>query len=420
MKSVSHKYYKECRYPVERGTQIVPKDWSSIFISSLPAGFDDNNKLTHLIEAVLNLGSIKRIDYAKHATTGKPLAFIHFHYWNNTPDVQKFRYDIENLEYLDLCGTHTFFTSSIAANMYNRGNTDSYAGLNNYFENVPNGTFLRMMINKTPISDTVLNIHQIAANADELNKKVIQLTETLESVVNENKLLKEQMQYVMERLLPKPTIYRRFDDENPPTLSLDDLVTDIHKEHEEEDDSIDDNENLSDYDTVYSDSENENNEYIPQDMEDNISHLSGDENDATAVHVDDDSDSESSYPAFHPHEFSEHFSEDIENKVILDTAIIIKDYETIANYFLKYNKCATDQPCTGCVFEEFCDDNNINTKTKNLVGVVLHNMKKSLAHLHCNTCALVSSSSISSSSSTDNQAQVIASNGDNTVVEVRV
>ena len=365
MKSVSHKYYKECRFPVERGNQIIPKDWSSIFISSLPAGFDNNDKLTHLIEVVLNLGSIKRIDYAKHATTSKPIAFIHFHYWNNTSEVQKFRYDMENMEYLDLSGTHTFFTSSIAANLYNRGNTDSYAGLNNYFEDVPTGTFLRMMINKTPISDTVLNIHQIAANADELNKKVIQLTETLETVVNENKLLKEQMQYIMERLLPKPLLNRSYDDLCTPSLTLDDLVTveddDVCVKYARNDDEIDEsdvqNKDISIYDT--------------EDIEDDISHL-----------TTDDLDSEDEYPEFHPYEFSEHFSEDIENKMILDTAIVIKDYETIVNYFLKYEKCAEDENCIKCVFEEFCDDNNINRDMEEVLCTMLVDMNKNMSHEH--------------------------------------
>lgn len=338
IKAFSHKYYKECRFPVESGTQIIPKDWSSIFISSLPAGFDNNDKLSHLIEVVLNLGSIKRIDYAKHSTTNKPIAFIHFHYWNNTPEVQKFRYDMEHLEYLDVSGIHTFFTSAIAANLYNHGNTDSYAGLDKYFEGVPNSTFLRMMINKTPIQDTVLNIHQIAANAEELNKKVIQLTETLESVVNENKLLKEQMETIIQIILPKPALNRSSDDLCP-SLSLDDLVT------------VDDVE------------------------DDVVSQLSA-----------DDLESEHSYPAFHPYEFSEHFSEDTENKLILDTAIIVKDYDTIVNYFLKYEKCAQDEPCLKCVFDEFCDDNNIESDLKDIIHAMLVEQNKNMEHTHEETC----------------------------------
>jgi hypothetical protein len=101
-----------------------------------------------------------------------------------------------------------------------------------------------------------------------------------------------------------------------------------------------------------------------------------------------DSCSESSYPAFHPREFTEHYLEYLEEKMVLDSAIILKDYDTIANYFLKYEKCATDQPCVGCVFEEFCDDNNIGNNTiKSALEHVLGTMNKSLEHVHADADA---------------------------------
>ena len=124
MKSISHKYYQECRLPAEQCATIIHEDWSSIFIPCLPAGFDNDEKLRHLIEFVLKLGEIKRIDYSKHATTGKPMAFIHFAHWNDTYEVKKFRHYMENMEYMDLEGVHIFYTSAIGANMYNKGNTD--------------------------------------------------------------------------------------------------------------------------------------------------------------------------------------------------------------------------------------------------------------------------------------------------------
>jgi hypothetical protein len=354
MKSISHKYYQECRLPAEQCTTIIHEDWSSIFIPCIPAGFDNDEKLRHLIEFVLKLGEINRIDYSKHATTGKPMAFIHFAYWNDTYEVKKFRHYMENMEYMDLEGVHIFYTSSIAANIYNKGNTDKYVGLDHYFENIPKNMFVRMMINKTPIQETVLNIHQIAANADELNKKVFELSETLESVVKENALLKEQMQYVMERLLPKPKICRSFECENPPSLSLDDLVT------------LDIESSLGDISEIVG---------VDDDDGECREHEEHDE--------DLDSCSESSYPAFHPREFTEHYLEYMEEKMVLDSAIILKDYDTIANYFLKYEKWATDQPCVGCVFEEFCDDNNIGNNTiKSALEHVLGNMNKNLEHVH--------------------------------------
>ena len=384
MKSISHKYYQECRLPAEQCATVVHEDWSSIFIPCLPSGFDNDEKLRHLIEFVLKLGEIKRIDYSKHATTGKPMAFIHFAYWNDTYEVKKFRHYMENMEYMDLEGVHIFYTSSIAANIYNKGNTDKYVGLDHYFENIPKNMFVRMMINKTPIQETVLNIHQIAANADELNKKVIQLTETLESVVKENALLKEQMQYVMDRLLPKPKISRSFDCENPPSLSLDDLVT------------LDIESSLGDISEIVGvdDEEGECREH--------------DEDYYNECNDELDSCSESSYPAFHPREFAEHYLEYMEEKMVLDTAIILKDYDTIANYFLKYEKCATDQPCVGCVFEEFCDDNNIGNNTiKSALVHVLTNMNKNLEHVHADA-------------DTGEVHEVQSNSSDNAVVDVSV
>jgi hypothetical protein len=236
----SNKYFMEDKYPAEvNGIPYVPTDWNSIFISSLPAGFDNNDKLGYLIEVVLKLGSIKRIDFAKHGTTGKPLAFIHFNNWNNTTGIQKFRKDIESLGYVDLMGTHTFWTSSIEVNLRNNGNTESYSQLNRFFPDyVKPGTYLRMMINKNPVKDTVLNIHQIAANADELYEKVEQLeqelTSTKEELMTNNNLMREVMEkytilankleYVMENFVPRqPILSKSFCDEYEP-LSLDDLV----------------------------------------------------------------------------------------------------------------------------------------------------------------------------------------------------
>jgi hypothetical protein len=251
----SNKYFMEDRYPEEIGTPYVPNDWNSIFISSLPAGFDNADKLGYLIEVILKLGRVKRIDYAKHGTTGKPLAFIHFKHWNNGIGIQKFRKDMESMGHIDLMGTHTFWTSSIEINYRNHGNTDSYSHLNKFFPDVPQGTYLRMMINKNPIQDTILNIHQIAANADELHEKVIkleeELTETktelatntnlLHDVMAKYELLASKLQYVMENWIPPHTDMSKtfsLDDlaiatEDSGPLSIEDLVT------EEEEDQFD-------------------------------------------------------------------------------------------------------------------------------------------------------------------------------------
>ena len=224
--ATSTKYFMEDRYPAEIGTPYVPTDWNSIFISSLPAGFDNIDKLGYLIEVVLKLGTLKRIDFAKHGTTGKPLAFIHFKTWNNGIGIQKFRKDMETMGYIDLVGTHTFWTSSIEIQLHNNGNTDTYSQLNRFFADVPPGTYLRMMINKNPIQDTILNIHQIASNADELYEKVTQLEEELAATKTKYELLESKLQYMMDNFVPiKPTLSKSLCDDNYPSLSLDDLIT---------------------------------------------------------------------------------------------------------------------------------------------------------------------------------------------------
>lgn len=363
MKMVSHKYYKECRFPAEKGNPINPIDWSSIFISSLPAGFDNVDKLAHLIEVVLQLGSVKRIDYAKHATTGKPLAFIHFNYWNNSQDNHKFRHDMETLEYVDLVGTRTFFTSSIAANLYNNSNTDSYRTLNTYFHDVPNTTFIRMMINKSPISDTVLNIHQIASNADELNKTVIQLsekvhslssenqtlTDKLDAVIIENKLFKQQLQSIMKMINPiKPTLQRHSYYECCPSLSLDDLVSV----------TLDDDADKEKYETI---------ELIGLDLD----HGDHDDDDTKTIETIDN-------------------IEDPETAIINAASLNIRRAAT--KHFREYNNCyckiehVTKHTCNRCDFEEYCHNNDIHDQvlTDVLSTMIFEREEKDIPHNeHC-------------------------------------
>ena len=308
---LSHNYFMEYRVPNDNmDDRMNPDDWSSIFIPCVPASIDDSI-LTAFIETNLQLGLVKRIDRVNHKTTGKPMAFIHFEYWMDYCEVKKFRRDLEKMEYLNVYGVRLIYTTNDDAITYNNGNLIKYISIKDYW-GLDKHIFIRMMINKAPIRDTELNIHQIAANADQLKQKVIQLTENLENVVKENAMLREQM----DTLLSKPTMTYKYNDESPPALSLDDLVTD------------DDDKTISVTDT-----------------------------DSTG------------YPAFHPDEFAEYFTEDMEYKIILDTAIANSDYDTIVKYFLNYEIWATDQPCSTCVFEEFCDDNNISGKMKNELAV---------------------------------------------------
>jgi hypothetical protein len=80
----------------------------------------------------------------------------------------------------------------------------------------------------------------------------------------------------------------------------------------------------------------------------------------------DNTESQSAFPS---DEFAEYFTEDMEYKIRLDTAIANSDYDTIVKYFLNYEIWATVDPFSTCAFEDFCDENNISEKMKKELAV---------------------------------------------------
>jgi hypothetical protein len=338
MQSVSQKYFMEIHsdrksIDVEIPTNPIdssyPGDWAIIMITSLPFSLVWSDDLRFLIQNVLKLGSIRDIEYAQDCKTDKYMALVYFEHWNYNEDVKLFRHHMENTGHLDLYGISLLNDKPGVAKIFK---TQEFA-LSYYFNYLHYNDYIRMHIlggNRNNINSTV------TADTNALNQRVIQLTETLENVVKEHAMLKEQM----ERL-PKPKTYSRYNDESPPALSLDDLVTDHCDNTSDCDDKT-----VSD---TYTDS--------------------------TDYRYNDESP-----PAFHPDEFAEHFTEEMENKIILDNAILHKDYTTIVNYFLKYEQCAADHSCRGCMFEEFCNDNNISGKMRNLLRGMLPDTNNKLSH----------------------------------------
>jgi hypothetical protein len=154
------------------------------------------------------------------------------------------------------------------------------------------------------------------------------ITETLDNLLYYTALLKEQMQIVMDKLFPKPATYIIPKHDS----SIEEFAADIDNVQSQEDES--------------------------------------------------DSD-EDSYPAFHPDEF---LTEPLENTIMLNNAITNCDYNIMAECFLKYENYARDQHCMRCVFDEFCEDNNIDGQMKKLLRVLIGNIKrKKMVHnVNCN------------------------------------
>ena len=334
MQQIAHKYFIERKVPAEIVdnvfNQVYHEDWSDISIPCLPESFEDKMNVRFFIEDILHLGVVRHIEYLKDAM-GKTCAFIQFAYWNDSDEVKQFRYHMEHMEYLDVYGVQLLYTSPVAANFYNDGKTEAYLSLSYYFRDLPNSSFVRMKIKN--------RIHH------DMHQKMNQLTETLENVVKENAVLKQQMQFVMDRLFPAPSTYYTSSGEIPSASLLD--TDDIQ--------SLEDNSNAISY-------------------------------------IDTDDDDDNSYTEFHPDEFFEDSIENVENTIMLEHAIMIKDINTIARYFLKYKKWATDQPYLGCVFKEFCEDNNISGELRTNVAAILHTMNNSFTHAKdCNVNVSVQS-----------------------------
>jgi len=308
------KYFKENKIPNVRSLDhpenpLCPKDWSGIFIPCLPECFTCECILTYFIERVMYLGSIEHIEYAKDAMNN-PIAFIRFEYWHDEEEVHQFRLHMENTEYLDVYGIQLVYTTRESANIFNHGNIEKYLSLSYYFQDLSPNAFVRMRIH-----------HKRSPQHEPI-------TETLDNLLYDTALLKEQMQIVMDKLFPKPATYIIPKHDS----SIEEFAADIDNVQSQEDDS--------------------------------------------------DSD-EDSYPAFHPDEF---LRESLEITIMMNQAIAKCDYNIMAECFLKYEKYARDQHCMRCVFDEFCEDNNIDGQMKKLLGVLIGNIKreKMVHNVNCN------------------------------------
>lgn len=161
--------------------QYVPEGWDSIFIPTLPTELVNDQSLTYIFEMVLKIGKVKRVDIVKKAENKyQHMAFIHFSSWNKSAGTDNFRYCLENSGFVDIFGAFTpTSTITIGTIIHGRPNSPE--------------RYIRVLINKTPIKETTLNIHQLAANMEIMETTVKTQQEMIEKLVSEIEFLKEKL-----------------------------------------------------------------------------------------------------------------------------------------------------------------------------------------------------------------------------------
>lgn len=143
---------------------FVPSGWNSIFIPTVPISVLDTDYLTWVFEELLNLGKVKRVDIVcKNKDKNHHMAFVHFDYWNDSMSTHNLRYMIEENNHIDVFGRN--YSMPIHA---------EYPQL-----------FLRLMVNNTPIKETELNIHQLAANMEMAETTIDDQRETINNILKE-------------------------------------------------------------------------------------------------------------------------------------------------------------------------------------------------------------------------------------------
>lgn len=136
--------------------QYMPTTWNSIFIPALPSDAVNEEFIIHVMEDVLQLGKVKRVDLSlKKNHKNKYMAFVHFEFWYNNQNVHYFRNMIDLYGYYDIQGIM----------------------VPNTYKNI----YMRFMVNKTPIKETKLNEHQLSANLEMAEAKI----QDQENIIND-------------------------------------------------------------------------------------------------------------------------------------------------------------------------------------------------------------------------------------------
>jgi uncharacterized coiled-coil protein SlyX len=166
--------------------KIVPSNWTSLFIPSIHHVFMKESVLKYVIENIFCLGVVKRIDYIDVPEEHKRMAFIHFEFWYNNTNTLFLRKMIEDTEVVDIYGC-----------VNDIGYYHELSDLIQYphaFHNRP--YFIRFMMNKTPIVETDLNIHQlsdIVIKMEKIIKEQNSVIENLNTLVKNHEVHIENM-----------------------------------------------------------------------------------------------------------------------------------------------------------------------------------------------------------------------------------
>ena len=161
MSSVPARFYMGAN---EMKDTFVPSGWNSIFIPTVPVGVLDTEYLTWVFEGLLNIGKVKRVDIVcKNKEKNHHMAFVHFESWNNSVATHTLRYMIEENNHVDVFGGD-----------YNMPIHAQNPHL-----------FLRLMVNNTPIKETEMNIHQLAANMEMAEATIADQRDTINNILKE-------------------------------------------------------------------------------------------------------------------------------------------------------------------------------------------------------------------------------------------
>lgn len=165
-------------------TTYVPEEWDSIYIPNLPANLRTEESLTEMFQNHIFVGDVKRVDVVSNkndAGNTRFMAFIHFNCWYESEDTEYIREQITNVGHCDVYG---YF------------NKHQYA----YQFKDPRGRniFLRFIRNNSPIPETELNVHQLAANAEIAQNTIIEMQARIDELENQVSSLTEQFAMVIK------------------------------------------------------------------------------------------------------------------------------------------------------------------------------------------------------------------------------
>jgi hypothetical protein len=178
---------------IEQGlyTPYVPYQWDSLFLPAIPSIFTDEKMLHDLFEYTLKIGKVKRVDLVSKPESGnRKMAFVHFENWNKTRSILELRSMVEKNGQADIAGIRD------ANGMYHGLNEIFYDRERMNHRRPLRELFVRIMVNKTPIKETELNIHQLADNLEMAEKVINTQKEQIEQLNANIENIQKQLDFM--------------------------------------------------------------------------------------------------------------------------------------------------------------------------------------------------------------------------------